>query len=48
VHHFNPPVELVFIDRAALGHYGNLKTIRAKGNYRGTLEHYLELAASIA
>ena len=47
VHHFNPPVELVFIDRAALGHYGNLKTIRAKGNYRGILEHYLELAASI-
>ena len=47
VHHFNPPVELVFIDRAALGHYGNLKTIRSVGNYRPILEHYLALAADI-
>jgi predicted unusual protein kinase regulating ubiquinone biosynthesis (AarF/ABC1/UbiB family) len=48
VSRFTPPVELVFIDRAALGHYGNLKTIRSRCDLLPHLRHYLDLAAESA
>ncbi|MCB9507646.1 MAG: AarF/ABC1/UbiB kinase family protein [Myxococcales bacterium] len=38
---FRPAPELVFTDRAIVGNYGNLKSIRAIGSYRHILEHYL-------
>ena len=39
---FKPPPELVFIDRAIVGHYGNLRKLRARGRYRDLLAPYLE------
>lgn len=38
---FTPPVELVFLDRVVVGHYGNLRTLGAVGQYRGLLEAHL-------
>ena len=44
VDHFMPPVELVFIDRAALGHYGNIKQIRSRCAFLPLLDQYLAQA----
>ncbi len=38
---FQPPPELVFIDRMIVGHYGNLRTIKARGRFLDTLRPYL-------
>jgi predicted unusual protein kinase regulating ubiquinone biosynthesis (AarF/ABC1/UbiB family) len=38
---FQPPVELVFLDRVVLGHYGNLRKLGARGQFRGLLEAHL-------
>ncbi|MCH9687980.1 MAG: AarF/ABC1/UbiB kinase family protein [Deltaproteobacteria bacterium] len=38
---FQPPAELVFLDRVVVGHYGNLRTLGARGQYRPLLEAYL-------
>ena len=34
---FQPPVEMVFLDRVVVGHYGNLRKLGAIGQYRGLL-----------
>jgi len=38
---FQPPVELVFLDRVVVGHYGNLRKLGAIGQYRGLLEAHV-------
>jgi predicted unusual protein kinase regulating ubiquinone biosynthesis (AarF/ABC1/UbiB family) len=38
---FQPPVELVFLDRVVVGHYGNLRKLGARAQYRPLLEAYL-------
>ncbi len=38
---FQPPVELVFLDRVVVGHYGNLRALGARGQFRPLLESYL-------
>ncbi len=38
---FQPPPELVFIDRAVAGHYGNLRKIRARSPVLRLIEPYL-------
>ena len=38
---FQPPSELVFIDRAIAGHYGNLRKIGARGRFLAMLWPYL-------
>jgi predicted unusual protein kinase regulating ubiquinone biosynthesis (AarF/ABC1/UbiB family) len=38
---FQPPVELVFLDRVVLGHYGNLRKLGARGHFRPLLEPHL-------
>ncbi len=42
---FQPPVEVVFIDRVLAGHYGNLRKIRAKGRFLELVMPYLEAGA---
>lgn len=39
---FQPPVEVVFIDRVLAGHYGNLRKIRARGRFLELVMPYLE------
>ncbi len=39
---FKPPPKLVFIDRAILGNYGNLRAIGARGQYMPLLKRYLD------
>ncbi len=38
---FQPPPELVFVDRAVAGHYGNLRKIRAKSPVLDLIKPYL-------
>ncbi len=38
---FQPPVELVFLDRVVVGHYGNLRKLGARGRFRRLLEPHL-------
>lgn len=38
---FQPPVELVFLDRVVVGHYGNLRKLGAQGQFRPLLEAHL-------
>ncbi len=38
---FQPPSELVFIDRAIAGHYGNLRKIGARGRFLAMLRPYI-------
>ena len=38
---FQPPVELVFLDRVIVGHYGNLRALRANAQYRPILEAHV-------
>lgn len=38
---FQPPSELVFVDRALAGHYGNLRKIGARGRFLAMLRPYL-------
>lgn len=38
---FQPPVELVFLDRVVVGHYGNLRKLGARGQFRRLLEPHL-------
>ncbi len=42
---FQPPSELVFIDRAIAGHYGNLRKIGARGRFLAMLQPYLDAQA---
>jgi predicted unusual protein kinase regulating ubiquinone biosynthesis (AarF/ABC1/UbiB family) len=42
---FQPPAELVYLDRVVVGHYGTLRRLGAKGNFRSLLDPYIELAA---
>ncbi|MEZ4452159.1 MAG: AarF/ABC1/UbiB kinase family protein [Nannocystaceae bacterium] len=39
---FQPPVELVFIDRMVAGHYANLRTLGVRGRFRDLLDPYLD------
>ena len=39
---FQPPSDLVFIDRAIAGHYGNLRKIGARGRFLAMLRPYLD------
>ncbi len=39
---FKPPAELTFLDRAIVGHYGNLRKIRAKGRFLEILQQYID------
>jgi predicted unusual protein kinase regulating ubiquinone biosynthesis (AarF/ABC1/UbiB family) len=41
---FKPPRDVVYIDRAVVGHYGNLRHLRARFAPRVLLDPYLELA----
>jgi predicted unusual protein kinase regulating ubiquinone biosynthesis (AarF/ABC1/UbiB family) len=43
---FQPPVELVFLDRVVLGHYGNLRKLGARGQFRRLLEPHLAPSTS--
>lgn len=38
---FQPPVEIVFIDRVIAGHYGNLRIVRSRGDFLGIVEKHL-------
>jgi len=38
---FQPPVELVFLDRVVVGTYGNLRKIGVRGQFRGLLEPHI-------
>jgi predicted unusual protein kinase regulating ubiquinone biosynthesis (AarF/ABC1/UbiB family) len=38
---FQPPVELVFVDRVVVGHYGNLRKLGARGHFRPLLLPHL-------
>lgn len=38
---FQPPAELVFIDRMVAGHYGNLRKLRARGRFLAVLQGYV-------
>jgi len=38
---FQPPSELVFIDRAIAGHYGNLRKLGARGRFLAMLRPYI-------
>jgi hypothetical protein len=38
---FQPPAELVFLDRVVVGHYGTLRRLRARGRFRALLMPYL-------
>lgn len=41
---FRPPAELVFLDRAVVGHYGNIRKLGARCELRSRLEPYLRPA----
>lgn len=41
---FQPPREIVFIDRAIIGHYGNLRQIGARSPVLDLIQPYLDLA----
>jgi predicted unusual protein kinase regulating ubiquinone biosynthesis (AarF/ABC1/UbiB family) len=43
---FQPPVELIFIDRVVGGHYGNMRKLRARGRFVPMVRPYLERAAA--
>lgn len=38
---FQPPTELVFVDRVVVGHYGTLRHLQTHGNFRAILQPYL-------
>ncbi|MCB9642236.1 MAG: AarF/ABC1/UbiB kinase family protein [Myxococcales bacterium] len=40
---FKPPAELTFLDRAIVGHYGNLRKIRARGRFLEILKQYIDI-----
>ena len=41
---FQPPAELVFVDRAVVGHYGTLRHLGSRGNFRALLEPHLAVS----
>lgn len=41
VRSFQPPAELVFVDRVVVGHYGTLRRLEARGNFRALLDPHL-------
>ena len=43
---FQPPAELVFLDRVVVGHYGTLRRLGAIGNWRLILDEYIEEPAA--
>jgi hypothetical protein len=43
---FQPPSDIIFIDRAIAGHYANLRKIRSRGHYLEMLRPYLHPAAA--
>ncbi len=45
---FQPPSELVFLDRVVVGHYGTLRRLGARANFRPHLDAYLARAATTA
>lgn len=40
---FQPPIELIYLDRMIAGHYGNLRRIECRGRYLEILLEYLAL-----
>ncbi len=40
---FLPPVELIYLDRTIVGHYGNLRRIESRGRFLEILQEYLKL-----
>ena len=38
---FQPPADIIFIDRAIAGHYGNLRKLRARGHFLAMLHQYI-------
>ena len=45
---FQPPPELVFLDRVVVGHYGTLRRLGAQVNFRPKLDAYLQRAPASA
>ncbi len=45
---FQPPTELVFLDRVVVGHYGTLRRLGAVVDFRAKLDAYLERAPTSA
>jgi len=45
---FQPPAEIIFIDRAIAGHYSNLRKIRSRGHFLPMLHQYIYPDASAA
>jgi predicted unusual protein kinase regulating ubiquinone biosynthesis (AarF/ABC1/UbiB family) len=45
---FRPPPDVVYIDRAVLGHYGNLRHLRARLSPRKLVAPYLEMVLAAA
>lgn len=41
VRSFQPPTELVFVDRVVLGHYGTLRHLKTRGNFGAILQSHL-------
>ncbi len=40
---FQPPTELVFVDRVVVGHYGTLRHLQTCGNFRAILQPHLSV-----
>lgn len=45
---FQPPREIIFIDRAIVGHYGNLRKVGSRSQVLELLQPYLDLALAAA
>ncbi|MCY1011304.1 AarF/ABC1/UbiB kinase family protein [Nannocystis pusilla] len=45
---FQPPREIIFIDRAIAGHYGNLRRVRARSRVLDMVQPYLDVALANA
>lgn len=41
---FQPPPDIIFIDRAIVGHYGNLRRVRARSRVLDLVQPYLDVA----
>jgi predicted unusual protein kinase regulating ubiquinone biosynthesis (AarF/ABC1/UbiB family) len=45
---FQPPRQIIFIDRAVAGHYGNLRRVRSRSRALELLQPYLDIALAAA
>ncbi|HEY8379729.1 MAG TPA: AarF/ABC1/UbiB kinase family protein [Nannocystis sp.] len=45
---FQPPSEIIFIDRAIVGHYGNLRRVRSRSRLLELVQPYLDVALAAA